>query len=334
MPTHAAPAPLRRHWLKFLAAGAALPLAGCDLRYWLFGFPQPEVTTRWPASGVIELPFRAGPGGLVLVRGRVNDRAEVDFILDTGAPVSLLLNGPDATRALALDTRNARKLGPSDNPASPVGVIAPDFTFDFGAVRLAGLSVVVMDDAQLPCPERFKAIDFSGVIGADLFKRFRIEVDHGAQRVRLHPPGAWQPGAQAARLPLHFHDGHVYIDAGLRLQNGGRGEAVAPLRLHLDTGKSTGLALIAGSRPELVMPAEGAVQRACLVAGTLESRVGAPVELEFGALRTTIAAPLYEAPNRLLAAHRHGAIGIEVLSRYRFTVDYPGRQLVLQARTA
>lgn len=103
---------------RYLAALLAAPLlSGCMLQYALFGFPPPEITAPRAA---IELPYREGPGGLVLLKGRVNDKADVDFILDTGAPVTVLIDGA-RTAGLGLDTSNAAPLGDPKDPASPGG---------------------------------------------------------------------------------------------------------------------------------------------------------------------------------------------------------------------
>ena len=316
----------RRRLLKLLAGSTAVSLAGCNLRYALLGFPTPKVSAQWPASGPIEIPFRTGPGGLVLIRGTVNGRAELDFILDTGAPVSVLLNGPPA-KALALDTRNARKLGDADNPATPVGVITSGFNFDFSSVQLSELTAVVIEADTLPCPERYAAIGFNGVVGADLFKHFVVQVDHHSQTLRLYRPGTMPSSPNANVLPLVFDDGHAYIDAATSIAG-----AKVPLHLHVDTGKNIALTLIAGTRPELVMPAAGATRVQCLVQGRVEARSGPPIQLQLASMNVAVPTPYYQSSSRTMSRFHHGAIGVDLLREFVFAVDYPAARLVLQPR--
>src|SRR5262245_20949637 len=131
-----------------LAALAVVGLSACH-------FPDPKVAVT--GSFPIELTYREARGGLVILTGRVDDRADVDFILDTGAPVSVLLDSP-RTAKLGLDTRDARPLGDPSNPATPTGVLRPDTRFAFGPLTLAGVTTVVVPEKTMPCRERFEEI--------------------------------------------------------------------------------------------------------------------------------------------------------------------------------
>jgi len=87
-------------WRVFALAGGLL-LSGCEAIALLTGFPEPKVSTRVPLP--IELAYRAGRDGLVILTGRVDDKASVDFVLDTGAPVTVLIDN-EHTAALGFDT--------------------------------------------------------------------------------------------------------------------------------------------------------------------------------------------------------------------------------------
>lgn len=323
---------LRRPLATALALGLLLPLAACDLPYALMGFTDPVVQVAGPGAPV-ELPFREGPGGLVLLPARVNGGGDYDFILDTGAPVSVLLDGP-GTEALKLDTRGARKLGAEDNPAAPIGVITPGFSLEFGPVRFSNLTAVVIPRQSLPCPARFDAVRFHGVIGADLFKRFVVEIDHDQKRVRLHEPDRL-PGSlttqllagTATELPLTFRGGHVYTDLKVNLP-----DVQVPVHVHVDTGKSSALSLITASRPEIKAPPGGEIQESCFVNGTTKSIRGQPVSVQMAGTVAREVPVTYEASDPVRLGNRQGAIGITLLKRYVTWIDYPGKRLVLVER--
>ncbi|MDX2218041.1 MAG: aspartyl protease family protein [Burkholderiales bacterium] len=323
-----------------LAALLLQVLAGCNLQYALMGFTEPTVQAQFDparADEPIELAFREGPGGLVILTGAVNRGGRYDFILDTGAPVSVIIDGP-ATKALKLDTSKARKLGPADNPATPTGVITPGFEFDFGRVKFSDLTAVVIPGQSMPCPERFEKINFQGVIGADLFKRFVVEIDHQRGRVRLFDPKRWTAPAERAGvavLPLSIRSGHIYTDLSVNLAN-----KPVPVHVHVDTGKNSALALIAGSKPEIRMPEQGEPQTACYVSGKSKTLKGAPVNVAFGqsrghgeaVLQAREVAVSYEEKEAVGLGNRQGAIGIALLKRYVVTFDYPGKRMVLMER--
>ena len=279
------------------------------------------------AAAPIELPFRQGPGGLILVKVRIDGRVDGEFIVDTGAPVTVLLDGP-ALAPLGLDLSGARKLGPADSPASPVGVFVQRTMLDLGGLRIWPRTTVALAPASLACPERMAAIGFQGIVGADLFRERVVEVDHARRVLRLHEPEAWQAPAGATIVPLQMTGGLPYVDVAVNVN--GR---MPTLRLLVDTGKSRALSLVAGSDAALQWPADGEVQMACFVSGLREMRRGAPVDLRFseaGVARDVV--PLYEPRELIGERARQGSIGVELLARWRFVIDYPRRQIVLIER--
>lgn len=303
-------------------AGVALALAGCDAHLALMGFTPPQVAVTGALP--VELAYREAKGGLVILTGRVNGKADVDFILDTGAPVSVLIDGP-RTVALGLDTSKARPLGDPNHPATPVGVIGRDFHVAFGAIELTGLSAIVVPEKSMPCRERFDAIGFAGVIGADLFRRFVVEVDPVAKRVRFHEPGAWRAPEGASSLPVTFGRGHPFIDARLTLASG---EEIAT-RMNLDIGMNRALTLVAGSHPAIAMPADGTVRTSCYVNGTREERAGPAVAVTLGNTTVQVASPVYSASPNAVDDERRGTIGISLFAGRRLVIDYPGRRMVV-----
>jgi hypothetical protein len=311
-----------RRFAYLAAPLSVLLLGGCVLSQVLFGFPTPTITTARP--GPVELPYREGPGGLVLLAGRVNERADVEFILDTGAPVTVLIDGA-RTAALGLDTRKARPLGDPKDPASPVGVIQPGFAIRFGEVSVSGLTAVVVPQHTLPCPEKFEAVGFGGVIGADLFRRFVVEVDTVARKVKLHEPSAWQPPAGAAATTITFRDGHPYFHLPVRLASGKSVDA----ELHFDIGMNRGLSLNAGSHPDLLFPADGKVLKKCLVNGIREDRQGPRATLALGSRELADEGPSFAPPGQVIADQKHGSVGIGLFRGQRFAIDYPGKRFLL-----
>lgn len=304
-----------------LALLALAALAGCDLRYALLGFPQPVATIDGDAP--VELAYREGRGGLVILSARVNGRADVDFILDTGAPVTVLIEGP-RTAGLGLDSSRARKLG-GDSPAAPVGDIQEGFALAFGRLSLSGMALVVIPESSMSCRERFAQVGFGGVIGADLFRRFVVEVDPAARRVRLHEPAHWRVPAEAAVVPLTFHAGHPFVEATVST-----GGAPIALQMNVDTGMNRALTLAVGSHPAIGLPAGGTVRTSCYVNGVREEREAEGlVEVALGGERIPVAKAVYsQSPNAVDGA-RTSTLGAGLFAGRRHFIDYPGRRLVL-----
>jgi hypothetical protein len=283
-------------------------------------FPPPTVTVDGPTP--VELPFRIAADGLVVLAGRVNGEHDVDFILDTGAPVTVLIDNA-RTRALRLDTSGARRLG--DDPAAPTGVIRGGHSIAFGRVLLGELTAVLIPGASLPCPERFDSIGFGGVVGADLFRRFVTEIDWRRQVVRLHDPAAWRPAAGLHAVPLTFESGHPYVDSTVHLPDGRPVRA----RLHLDTGMNAGLALATGEGAPFEPPAQGRLRTSCFVSARKAGIEGAPVAVELATTRLAGVTPVYSPSAGASSTRKSGALGAAALSKRTLVVDYPGRRVFI-----
>ncbi len=311
--------------MKLIAYASALAatvlLAACDLRYAVFGFPQP--VARVAAALPLELEYREARGGLVILRGRVNGKADVDFILDTGAPVSVLIDG-DRTVALGLDSSRARRLG-GEGPGAPVGDIQDGFELAFGELTLSRLTAVVIPQNTLPCRDKFDEVGFGGVIGADLFRQFVVEIDTSRKRVRLHRPEAWRIPAGATTTPISFRAGHPYVQAQVTLPDG----QVFESGMNVDTGMNRALTLAAGSHPAVAMPAEGVPRKSCYVNGVREEREGAPVSVTLAGRRIEVAAPVYSDHPNAVDGARTSTIGVGLFRDRRLFIDYPGRRLVV-----
>lgn len=274
----------------------------------------------------IELPYRITRGGLMLVRARINAAVDADFIFDTGAPVTVLLDVPELA-ALGLDTSQARRLGPADNPAVPIGVFVPGAFVELGGLTVRPRMTIALPTATLACSERLLSLGAQGILGADLLRERVVEVDPQRQLLRLHEHSQWQPATDAAVLPLQFVHGLPLAEIGGEL----RGQPLR-LRMLVDTGKSRPLSLIAGSDPALTWPAEGKSETACFVSGQRELREGAALDLHFGAgLVARGVTPLMESHESLHVSGRHGMLGAAMLARFRQSYDFPGKRLVLQA---
>lgn len=304
--------------MRTLAAAFLVLCAGCTVT----GLPAPEVVTAKPYP--IALPYREGPGGLVLLKGDINGKGRHEFILDTGAPVTVILDGP-RTAKLGFDTSNARPLGDPNDAATPTGIVALGNAVDFDGVQLKALAAVVVPRRTLPCQERFDAVDFDAVVGADLFRSFVVDIDPGEKRVTLHDPKTWQPPRGATAMPLVFRAGHPYLQAPVQVANG----VLRAADLHLDTGQNRAITLHAGTDPLIAFPADGAPSTLCGVSGAREARRGPPAAVLAGSITLTDASPTYFAAGSMNPDRKHGSIGIALFQGRRIAVDYPGRRLVL-----
>jgi tetratricopeptide (TPR) repeat protein len=135
---------------------------------------SPYVTYRLPLTGF--RPISSAQDG-ILISARINAGKPLRLLLDTGAR-GILLN-PRAARDLSLETIVASTLSGFGDAAAGESRVAlartvafGDLTFEECPIEVAGRSLTTGAD---------------GVIGADIFQRFKIGVDAHARLLQLTP---------------------------------------------------------------------------------------------------------------------------------------------------
>ena len=316
-----------RH-IRALMLALSLPLTGCNqvelARLYLANNGTPvQVTKPLPLT----LTYQDVDGWVVLP-ARVNGRAPVNFVLDTGASVVALIN--DARTAhLDLDMRSVRRLGAADNLAAPVGARQSGLAIDFGGLVLTDQTALAIPAASLDCRGLRSTVPFSGVIGHDLFRRFTVEVNRDRGTVTLHDPESYRYAGRGQALPARIEGRQPFVDATVTPH----GAAAFQARLHVDSGAGIDMTLFPGTNPEMRTPPPGRVRDACFVGGRAQYRVGTPVRLALAGTETTTPVE-YAIGREVIATGQNGRIGARFLSRFNVVFDYARERIILEPRRA
>ncbi|MAA86646.1 MAG: hypothetical protein CME39_03160 [Haliea sp.] len=301
---------------------ALLALLGACSNYPV-GNPQAEVSFDGSGSALRLLPVPLFP----VVEASVNGVPGFRFIVDTGAtPTAIFLH--EKTRKLALKGSETIGVGGAgDDEARPEAFLATDVDLDFGPVALQGMTVAVLPAATLPPLGTDADFAVDGVIGYDLFSRFAIEVDTASGSLRFLASDAVTMPENAFVLPLEVRAYDAYVQLPLLLA-GQQQEVLADL--HVDTGMTGWLSLIPGSAAGIGRPEPGWVNTGRGVQGNIENlqqfgnavRLGSEV---LGPFMTN-----YSDAGTSMG--RQGRLGSRLLSRFTYTVDYPGKRLIAVPR--
>ena len=294
------------------AAGGALWLVR-DRLPWL----GPEVAfaggtpTPW-------LPITGG-GGLLEVDVRVNG-TPVRAVIDSGAQVSAIDSG--LAQRLELPRTTALPFlayGVSGRP-KVTHTVALDLNvpgFNASGVRAATLDIASLSGLS--------GRDFALLIGRDILSRTVVEADLPGRRLRLLPPGGYQPPRDALAVPIQMRQGAPLVE--VRIEDG------PAVQVLLDTGASNLLALSAATarRSGLAMVGRdlGGAPSVGLGGVSLNRQVRVRT-LRVGDLvvRDT-PVQIYEPAQAATA----GLLGSGFLRGYRYALDLPGRRLVITPPT-
>ncbi len=260
----------------------------------------------------------------ILVPVSVAGRGPHPFILDTGAPVTLLTSRARAEE-LALRLRGAGQVGGAGAGSALPAQVSQGVDIALGGLSLGEQRLLVLDLASELAGSSGRYYD--GIIGRLLFDRYVVRLDFERRVLELYPPDAYRVPDEAAVVPIRLENGHPHVDTRITTANG---DAV-DVDLVIDTGAKTALMLDGDRRPELVAP-DDAVEMIIghgaqgLVRGRV-SRVRA-VALGDTVIRDVLAAFVDDALGTSPGAD--GNLGTEILRRFVVTIDYPGRRFVLE----
>src|SRR5262249_8876494 len=123
-----------------------------------------------------------------------------------------------------------------------------------------------------------------GIVGAELFQRYVVEIDYASSTLRLYEPASFHYEGKGERLALTFSTNLPYMQAAIDLSDGRR----LPGRFVIDSGSSQAVILLpAFAERESVAATVGKTVATSgqAIGGTTDSRTGRLGAIELGALR-------------------------------------------------
>lgn len=276
-------------------------------------------------DAVLTIPFELR-SNKITVDTKVNAEGPYPFVVDTGAPMTVL------------DWPLAQKLGLRVQSTGEVGGAGE------GRVKLGSTSGVRVSVGSLRFqPERLEVIplnetlsaaegrDVLGLIGGDILERFACEFDFPNSRLRLLDSKSFAAPEGMKRLPVSI-DGHVLARATIVLA----GREPISGRFIVDTGARIAVSLNTHVVREHRLLADDIPH----VRTTIGWGIGGPVEHGLTRAQSlTIAGITFDAPTVTLSedtrgvfssTHIAGVIGNEVLKRTRMIIDYPREVIYLE----
>lgn len=265
--------------------------------------------------------------GLILVSVTIAGSPPLDFVVDSGA-TSISLTDPLLAWALGLEVRETGLARGVGSGAKRV-VVAEDT-----CVRIDGIEVLraplVIHDIGIRLAET-AGREIHGFLGADLFEQYVVEIDPVGRRLRLHNPDTFDYRGLGYQIPLEVVDRRPVVRGTVIVKEGGK---EVPVRLVVDTGSGSLLALITKSRRHLKPPAEQKVGASIGVVGNSTVVVALTQQLQLGSIVArrveTSWMEAFGVPAVRNIENLNGILGNRLLSGFRAFYDYRGGRLILE----
>ncbi len=261
--------------------------------------------------------------GHVYVPVQIDSGAKLVFLLDSGAaaPVNIL----DGTKAdeLGISVKGSAK---ADAIGGALQVRFTDpLHLSVGGFRLPTQKLAVMDISGGAREEKHSV---DGLLGYELFRRYVVQIDYPAKRLRLYARLTKDSAKDSITVPLRVLGKSCVVDARLKL---GTQDKAIPVSLIVDTGYDGTVILC---RPFVLKHklVAGKANAGAGLGGTTSSRDVHLSTIRLGALRIldVHARGSLDRTGPFSSSSVDGFIGGGVLQDFVVTFDYEGGRLLLR----
>ncbi len=271
------------------------------------------------------LPFEF-EGGHIYLRASLNGAPSRWFILDSGSPYTIVTQ--TQAQSLGLKSQGPVKIkgiGAQKVPAA----LASGVTVNLAGVYWDTSQVLVVPPSFFAPLRQYFGRDFSGIIGADLFKQFVVELNYQTETIRLYNPGGFRYQGAGNKIPLKLLKQKPYVQGKMQLAPNQSFKG----QLLIDLGSGAALDINEPVTPQIHkwLSRQTALPRLTLgVGGEKAVHIGRMQQFQIGDL--TIESPITEfslgTPKRQQKIS--GRLGNQIFSQFQVTLDYAHKHLILE----
>jgi hypothetical protein len=265
---------------------------------------------------------------LVIVPVILNNALPLKFILDTGVRTAILTQKAFSD---ILNLSYARKYSIAAPGVKKIvdAYITNNVSLDLPGVTGRGHAMLVLGEDYLEL-RNYLGTEVHGILGYELFSRFIVQIDYEKKELTLMTPERFRHRKRFHKLPITIEDTKPYLRTPVVLADG----TVLNAKLLVDSGASHGLMLEPSSDSAIHVPdstVSSVIGRG--LGGEITGKVGRIGALKLGPYSLDHALANFPDPNsyfdslKIGMAERNGAIGGEVLSRFKIIFNFPGEEI-------
>ncbi len=299
-------------------------------------FPAAVESSRFemPTSRAHDVTIAGGQTSVTLPLELVNNHLYITARFNGGEPRRVMVDTggvnlltQDAAAALGLASQGAVEARGSGEGTTKAGVTKVN-TLQLGPIEIKDPIFFVFPIDYMKSVE---GLDFAGLVGFEIFKRFVVTIDYAGRRLTLTRPEAFAYTGKARPLPFTFAERTPQIEARL---DGATG------LFTLDTGSRSSLTINGPFAAQHGLAAKYGAKTLALtgwgVGGGVKSLVARGKELSIGPPELAVPVPglvvdlAQTTAGAFANPHLAGNIGGGVLKRFTVTFDYGKKLLYLE----
>jgi predicted aspartyl protease len=270
------------------------------------------------------IPFE-NDNNFVIATVWVGKSGPLSFLVDTGASSTVI----DSARLREAQLNRGTQIKGTTQGGAIDAESILDVSVRVGKLSLPPMTIAAVSLAGLSAGAG-RSID--GVLGEQFFRNRVMQFDYDKKKMTVFEPGEYK--TDGAVVPLEIINGTPF--AGVFLRNG---SAEYPAFMLVDTG-ATGAATLnarfVSKTPAIVPRNVIALTSGAILPGSFQARVGRVDAIRLGGY--VLSSPVTQFASSASADEAgekdNGLIGGDLLRRFRVTVDYAGRRMVIKPSRA
>jgi hypothetical protein len=270
---------------------------------------------------------------LIVIPVVVNGQLPLKFILDTGVRTAILTEKVFSDILNLTYTRKYVVSGPGGQK-SVQAYVTNNVSLDLPpGVHGEGHALLVLEEDYLEL-RNYLGADVQGILGYELFSRFIVTIDYEKKELILTRPEKFRSKKNMQQLKISVEDTKPYIVTQINMTD----TTTVRVKLLIDSGASHGLILEPDSNDTLKVPAmhvNSIIGRG--LGGVITGKIGRIGAVDLGKYDVKDVIANFPDPNSYMdtlktsrSVKRNGAIGGEILSRFKVTFDFPREYLYLK----
>jgi len=281
-----------------------------------------------PKQSFETIPFEY-INGFIVVDVIFNKTFPLKFILDTGA-TNTIISKKNIVQIFDMPFGRTFQVYGADLSTVLYAHLVKSVHLATEALVAPSQDILVLEEDYFNF-HRVTGLEIHGVLGADMFARFRMKIDFKNKIITLHNEKSKKlkfKGFQSVEMVVQ--KSKPYIVCQTTLSN----ETVLDTKLLIDTGASTALMLNTSTDESLVLPPKIIPGNLGLgLGGVIEGYIGRVPYLELGSnmLENVVCRFQEVTPHDSLSlVFRNGIIGNFILDRFTVILDYPNQRLYIK----
>ncbi|MCS6927920.1 MAG: PDZ domain-containing protein [Saprospiraceae bacterium] len=279
------------------------------------------------SSKSVDIPFEY-TNNFIILSVRFGGILPLKFIFDTGAEHTILTKR-EITDMLGMRYEREFRVAGSDLRTTLVAYLVRRVRFDIaGKAYSEGEDILVLQEDYLRF-EEFTGIPVHGILSANAFSRFVIQINYDRQIITLHERESFRLKDRGfTAIPVEIARNKMYLRTTLRPTP----NITASVKLLIDTGAGMPLLVFSNLNPLIRTPERVIPSTIGLgLGGFIEGFTGRIHQLTLGELTQTGVITYFQeldtTSNLEYLNQRDGLIGNALLHRFHLILDYQGSQI-------